>query len=561
MKKKHAPWKKETSWLDQYGLLTLASFLVVFLPLYPKLPLFDVIPGYIVRVRVEDILILFTSIVWAIQAYRKKVVWKNPLNPLIGLYAVAGIASIVSALFILGTIPLETLHLAKSTLHFFRYIEYFMLFFIFFSSIQKKKDVVIILTVWVATVAAIGFYGIGQKYFYWPVYSTMNREFSKGVRLILTEHARVQSTFGGHYDLAAYLVIVLPLLFSVGVIVKKTSVRIGVWLTFALGVWLLVVSGARMSFASYVAAITLTIVLLAFKKHKWHDRLRWGASRLGAVGLLTLVLFVGFGEDMYERFLQTLEAYPELHKTYHNANDQRKEILREYVLVPLGIQDMKVQRPDNSITIDDAAVMVSSDQQPTPLDSDSSKRPSDVYVDVPDIQEVATTSATGETTITYIATERVYSENALRHGLSLAIRLDTLWPQAIAGFERNPLLGTGYATLNKQSPTHFTEADSTDNNFLRTLGETGLFGFITFYGIILFAMHQAYILARSHSAKSIETAVAFAFFGASFGLLLNALYIDVFAASKVALAYWSFAGIVIALARISPEKKVKKASK
>ena len=39
----------------------------------------------------------------------------------------------------------------------------------------------------------------------------MNREFSKGMRLYLSEYARVQSTFAGHYDLGAYLVVVLPL--------------------------------------------------------------------------------------------------------------------------------------------------------------------------------------------------------------------------------------------------------------------------------------------------------------------------------------------------------------
>ncbi len=560
MKKTHSPLTKMITWFDRYGLLTLASFLVVFLPLYPKLPLFDVIPGYIVRVRVEDILILFVSAIWAMQVYRKKIVWKNPLNPLIGLYALAGIASIFSAIVILGTIPLETIHLAKSTLHFLRYIEYFMLFFIFFSSIQKKKDVLVILTVLVATVMMIAVYGIGQKYFYWPVYSTMNREFSKGVRLILTEHARVQSTFGGHYDLAAYLVITLPLLLSIGVAAKKQSIKVMIWLAFTLGVWLLVVSGARMSFASYIIAVSVTIALLAFKKKNWRERIRWGVSRIALVGFLTFIIFLSFGEDMYERFLQTLEAYPELHEPYHQANDQRKELVQAYILTPLGLQNMKITKPDNAITTDEAAVMVSSDQQPTPLESDT-RRPSDVYVEVPNIQQVETTSETGETTITYIETERVYSENALRHGLSLAIRLDTLWPQAIAGFERNPLLGTGYATLNKQSPTHFTEADSTDNNFLRTLGETGLLGFVTFYGIILFAMHQAYSLARLHSSDSIETAVAIGFFGASFGLLLNALYIDVFAASKVALAYWSLAGVVIALARLSSQKKVAKQSK
>ena len=60
----------------------------------------------------------------------------------------------------------------------------------------------------------VAVYGFGQKYLYWPAFSTMNREFSKGWVLYLTEHARVLSTFGGHYDLAAFIMMVLILLWS-----------------------------------------------------------------------------------------------------------------------------------------------------------------------------------------------------------------------------------------------------------------------------------------------------------------------------------------------------------
>ncbi|MFZ1721793.1 MAG: O-antigen ligase family protein, partial [Microgenomates group bacterium] len=522
-------------------------------PLYPKLPLFDIIPGYIVRVRIEDIVILGVVLFWVTQVFRKKAFWRNSLNPLIGLYLLAGLTSIVSAVFILGTIPLELLHVAKSSLHLLRYLEYFMLFFIFFSSIKKTKDLKIVALVLMLTVCAIALYGIGQKYLYWPVYSTMNREFSKGIRLILTDHARVQSTFGGHYDLAAYLVITLPLLLGLALTNSNSKFRVSLWISFILGIWLLVVSGARMSFASFIVAVTITVALIALKKESWEETFRWGFSRLSIVGFITLFIFVTFGDDMYERFLQTLEGYPELNQTYHKLNEQRKTAVYEYVLVPLGIESL-LNQPENSITIDEAEVLVSSDQQPTPIDIDDSNKPSDVYVEVPDIQEIITTSETGEQTITYIARERTYSDNALRHGLSLAIRLDTLWPQAIAGFQKNPLFGSGYATLNKQSPTDFTEADSTDNNFLRTLGETGLFGFITFYGIVIFATSQAFRLTRTHKITSLEFALAAGFFGASIGILLNAFYIDVFAASKVAVAYWSFSGVLMAVATLNSQK-------
>ena len=55
------------AWLDEHIILILTGFLIAFIPLYPKLPLFDAIPGYIVRVRLEDILLLVTGLIWLVQ--------------------------------------------------------------------------------------------------------------------------------------------------------------------------------------------------------------------------------------------------------------------------------------------------------------------------------------------------------------------------------------------------------------------------------------------------------------------------------------------------------------
>ncbi len=191
--------------------------------------------------------------------------------------------------------------------------------------------------------------------------------------------------------------------------------------------------------------------------------------------------------------------------------------------------------------------MVSSDSQPVP------KKPNDFYVDVPDLVKVATISADGTKKIIIVEAPRVYSDNALKYGLSMAIRLDTLWPQAISGFYRNPLFGSGYATLTKSEITEFTEADSTDNNFLRTLGETGLAGFITFYGSILLIVKIAYTQTK-HKTPTVLKAVSIAFIAGTIGLLFNAIYIDVFVASKVALTFWLLAGMIVAIETVHRNK-------
>jgi hypothetical protein len=544
----HTSWfKKVLTWLDNNVILLLTAFLLIFIPLFPKLPLFEAIPGYIVRVRLEDIVVLVTAVIWFVQVKRGKAQWQIPGKWLLIAYAGFGLLSLVSAVFLIHTIPLQPLHIAKSVLHYFRYLEYFTLLLFVYAAIKTKRDVVKLITVLFLTLFAIALYGYGQKNFYWPVYSTMNREFSKGVRLYLTDHARVQSTFGGHYDLAAYLVVILPIVLALAFKVKHPLAKLGLHALHALGVWLMIVAASRTSFGGYILAVTWVILLFAWKQVGWKARLWWATSRGFLTFALLATLMTFFGKDIYDRLLQALEGYPEAHYYFHHYNDERKK-LGNKLLVAVGLRmPEKAAPPAGSIGVTEQDqmpenVVVSSDQRPT------NEKPSDVYVDVPDQVKVATTSASGSATTVTVDVPRTYSANALKYGLSVAIRLDTLWPRAIAGFWRNPLLGSGYATLTKESVEQFTEAESTDNNFLRTLGETGLLGFLTFYGMALTGVGLAWQLFKK--ADDWSGAVGIGFIAASFGLFLNATYIDVFAASKVAFMYWALVGLVMALYRL-----------
>src|SRR5690606_22110013 len=126
---------------------------------------------------------------------------------------------------------------------------------------------------------------------------------------------------------------------------------------------------------------------------------------------------------------------------------------------------------------------------------------------------------------------RTYSATAETVGLSSAIRFDALWPKAFAGFKRNPLLGTGYATLLKENVTDFTEAESTDNDYLRALGETGLLGVLSFFGIIVWGIWSAWNYLKT-AKDPVIIAFTAAFIAGMIGLMINALYIDVFVSSK-----------------------------
>lgn len=477
--------------------------LLLFIPLYPKIPLFDVLPGYIVRARLEDVLVILLGLGWVVQAVRGKVSVTTPAILLVGAYGLVGLGSLLFATLLQQTIPTQLLHVGKSGLHLFRYLEYFIIFIVLHSTHRRANTLKTVVAILAITVVVVGAYGFGQRHWGWPLFSTMNREFSKGVALQLSEFARVQSTFAGHYDLAAYLVIVLPLLFAATLSVSNKLIKIILVGVHLLGLWLMAVGALKSSFIAYGVGMAVVTYLHVqhvelVSKKRWKQLLQFTMVGLLAM-VVSITMLVAFAPSALMQLADIAYTQPQAAKVLHI----------------LGY---------------------------TPTQSLENK-PSDVYVDVPDYVEVATISAAGKESIIIDERARVYSDNAIKYGLSMGIRLDTLWPNAIKGFVRNPLLGKGYATLTKEKVEQFTEAESTDNNYLRILGETGTLGLLSFFGIVAYTLLIA--KRQTRIGSTFQRYFMYGFIGGTTGLLINALYIDVFAASKVAFTFWSLAGIVV----------------
>ncbi|HEY4490711.1 MAG TPA: hypothetical protein VI958_01880, partial [Acidobacteriota bacterium] len=126
--------------------------------------------------------------------------------------------------------------------------------------------------------------------------------------------------------------------------------------------------------------------------------------------------------------------------------------------------------------------------------------------------------------------------------------------RAVEGFLANPLLGSGYSTLVKTQTTEFTEAESTDNDYLRALGETGVLGFLSFYGILGYALAMIW-KHKDRIKNQFLFAVSAGIGGAIVGLLVNGAYIDVFEASKVAYPFWAMMGVLFAIFKMSEPMK------
>lgn len=474
------------SWLkflDQNLLLLLSLFLLSFIPLFPKIPLFDALPGYSVRIRPEDILIALTGLVWLRDVARKRAAWNPDFLALALLFAVSGAVSIGLATFLLRSIPLEVIHIGKSALHYFRYLEYFSLFFFVSAVIKKRTQVWWALFIIGMTLMGVVAYGFGQKFWHLPVFSTMNREFSKGELLYLQDGARPQSTFAGHYDLGAYLVVVLPVLFAASLALlskTKTLKRMTAFVFLQACHWsgltMLVLSGAKTSLLAYGIAIAVVVILSIRRLQNSHLKLAVGTGALLAAIAVSSLLWIFLPATTRGAYLSQLSI-----------------IGRSRTAAP-------------------------PDYQGVPKDGN------------------------------------VWSENALKYGQSIGIRLDTLWPQALLGFVNNPLTGNGFGTLAMLGTGRFVETDSTDNNFLRTLGESGIVGFVVFYSTILWLMRRSVhsLLARD----PLVYALAAGFIGSITGLLVNAVYIDVFAASKVAFTFWGLAGLIDQFGALNVKKRV-----
>jgi len=125
--------------------------------------------------------------------------------------------------------------------------------------------------------------------------------------------------------------------------------------------------------------------------------------------------------------------------------------------------------------------------------------------------------------------------SAVATDISIATRFQASWPRAIQAFQKNPLLGSG--------PSSITE--SSDGDYFRWLGETGILGFSFFIYIIIMILKRLYDF-KNKLASSAQMLVYGVIFG-TIGLFINALLIDVFEASKVAYIFWFTLGIFVGL--------------
>ncbi len=439
----------------QFNLIStlkyLLSALLIVIPLYPKFPIFNV-PGTYVAIRAEDFLISAIALAWFLLVLRSGFsnFLKGKLNQAILLYLLAGLLSCLSSVFLTKTAPTHIVFL-----HWARRIEYLIPFFAAVEVIKYAKHARFLITsLFIATFFVFTF-GFGQIHFNFPVITTQNEEYSKGLALRWIAGARLSSTFAGHYDLSAFLVVLLPISTALFWYYKKIKNRI-LFLVFSVlpSFWLILRAESRVSFISFLFGISVSL---------WLIKKRILIIPVLIATILCGVLFTNLGV----RYKNSIKTYWQ----------------KITFVAPAFAQSAALERSRSKQTENEKPQMPS-----------------------------------------------IFEDR------STAIRLNVEWPRAIRAFMKNPLLGTGYSSITL----------ATDNDYLRLLGETGILGVSAFFLVILRLLMKlfGYIkIVRKNWSWYFVCGLAAGFAG----LLLNATFIDVFEASKVAIIFWTLAGVAIGI--------------
>lgn len=472
---------------------------IFFVPLWPKLPFLSIDYTYI-AVRYEDLFVGILVLVFLVELLRGRLKLKdNPLlKPIITYWLVVFISFLVG-FYLLGTVKTFSLGFLNSA----RRVEYMIVFFIAFAALENKQQLLFYLKTIFLVLGLVSLYGIGQKFLGWPAVQTMNPHYAKGLLLTLDANARISSTFGGHYDLAAYLVVLFPLVLAVFAISKKPKY----FLLFAISLLTLILTASRVSYIAYAASVGMFLFLI--RRYKL----------LIAVIILT-VLLTPLSENLTKRIKRTFRE--------------------EYVWYNPQTKDAIVPREIRADDLPPGDLVVSKDNTERLVVPKVSKKEIQLVKNQIREQVIKEANKAGKK-LTEAETQALVNDvfnklqpvKSIVTDISFATRLQVEWPRAVAAFVRNPLLGTG--------PSSITEA--TDNDFLRNLGETGILGF----GLLFFSVLKInYLFWERVKTLSEKSKILFlgVIFG-TFGLLINALYIDVFEASKVAFFIWFFWGLML----------------
>lgn len=500
--------------------------LLVFIPLYPKLPLFDVAFTW-TYIRLEDVFVAISYVALFIALLTRKTSVRNFLLKPIVLFWIIGLLSTVVALLTLGRQDNWAIfkpHLI--VLNYLRRFEYLGVLFLAVAAFSDRKGVKRAAIALLVGMVGVILYGFGQKYAGFCSYLTMNEEFAKGTCIPLQPGTRVSATFGGHYDLAGYLVFVLPIVISMVFVVKSTFWKLFLSTVTLFGFFLLLLTSSRISFPAVIAALGIVLAINVKNKKKLF-------IGFCVIAVLTLI----FGRTtIVDRLGKTIRVkqvtvdmstgrileQPTTHKDWAGLPESDRAIILPFLKGEATPSAFIVSKHEKG----------SQDEIPVSTESGVKRN----TVEVPQAGTIEQIGSDKKEIIEEVREVRGRYElkYALVLDISFTTRFDGEWPHAMTAFLSHPILGQGYSTVTA----------AVDSSYIRALAEVGLLGFVSFFAILLIFLKRSfdYVLrSKDLFYRMFVTGVA----SGVIGLLINGLLIDIFEASKVAFMLWLCIGVSV----------------
>jgi hypothetical protein len=189
-------------------LLVAMAFVI---PLFPKLP-FIAIKGYVIPVRLDDLLIFFAALMILVRAlYGRRLFRKVPGVIWIALFLATCAISNMWAVAGLDSVDIKT-----CMLYFLRLVEYFLVLFFCIYEVNRKQQYLRLLQCSLVALFLVGIYGILQRNGLVPSFNAMHQGGDELLDVVYGQGAylRLSSTFGGPYEAAGYFVALIPVALS-----------------------------------------------------------------------------------------------------------------------------------------------------------------------------------------------------------------------------------------------------------------------------------------------------------------------------------------------------------
>ncbi|MGA2911301.1 MAG: hypothetical protein ABSE17_01490 [Candidatus Levyibacteriota bacterium] len=498
------------------------SFLLVFIAWYPKLPSVHIAHTW-VYIRLEDFSILLVVGIWFLQFILRRVKLPPKIWLTVPFYWGIGLISLVLSLIFIGP-HLANFFPSVAALYYVRHIEYLILFFVAFSTIKSTKDVRDYVIILLVTVFGFSLYAFGQRFYLdawvafphffekypycFPSFQTGNEEFAKGIPLCLPKDARITSTFAGHYDLAGYLVLVIPILVAVLLFVKKRLYQILGFIVTLISIMVLIFTASRISFVAYLLGLTATLVLIKRKK------------LIIPFYILSIVLLLIFSGSTAKRFMETFRFMSVVTNNQGQVVGQLPSSLQGKISNNI-IENVPTQN------LPEGSGYFGLPQLSAPQKTNQALVQSALSIE----QARKLKLENGGVEISTVSGSFLVKK-VLVYDISFTTRFQAEWPNAWNAFLRDPLFGSGFATITL----------AVDNNYLRILGETGLLGMVSFLSIffvLALILKQALPAIKDKMSRAYLLGIT----GGLIGLFFNAVLIDIFESSKVAETLWILLGI------------------